>query len=118
MGMDLASNYVLPNRNAWYKILGWTVRSGFPSTVITNDTLVMDVTRIGATVTARATWTINTGSGQQMQVVKNGTTVVLGPFSGVSGVTQTATLNIAIGDTLELQGQSNSTVGFATLQSG
>ncbi|WP_052372761.1 hypothetical protein [Nocardia otitidiscaviarum] len=89
--------------STWVKLLTFTVRAGYPATVITNNALVMD-----AAVSGQVRWrgAFNAVFGtQQFRVVRNGSTVIgtvnnatIGTVNGVA---------VAIGDTLELQGFAN-----------
>lgn len=100
MGMDKSGTQTLASVNTWTKLTTFTVRSGYPSTVITNSTLVMNVAAIG---NIRFLGTFNFVSGtQQFRVVKNGSTVLGSPAN--TGVTTTISAQtVAPGDTLELQ---------------
>lgn len=115
MGMDKSGTYNLPAPNStWHKITGWTVRSGFPSTVITSDALVMDATATG-TVEFRGAFSLTSGGTQQFRAVLNGSTVIA---TADHQVTSTTTgVSVSVNDTLELQGYSASST-FDTVASG
>lgn len=107
MGMDKSGNQTLA-LNTWVKLLTWTVRTGYGSTVITNNTLVIDANSIG-NIRFRGSFT-STGLGtQQFRVVKNGVTV-LGSAANTNTTTTINAQALNNGDTLELQ-------GFATTNS-
>lgn len=112
MGMDKSGSQTLP-LNTWTKLTSWTVRSGYGSTVITNNTLVMNVNGIG-NIRYRGTFNGALGT-QQVRVVKNGSTV-LGTANG-STTTTISAQTVANGDTLELQGFA-STSGFDQITGG
>ena len=100
MGMDKSGTQNLASNSVWIKLLTFVARSGYPSTVITNSTLVMDVAAVGD-IRFRGTFSSSSGT-QQFRVVLNGTTV-LGSAAN-SGVTTTISAQtVAAGDTLELQ---------------
>lgn len=113
MGMDKNGNQTLASLSTWTKLTAWTVRSGYPSTVITNNTLVMDANAIG-NIRYRGVFNSALGT-QQVRVVKNGVTV-LGTANG-SVTTTISAQTVAIGDTLELQGFA-STSGFNVVNGG
>lgn len=100
MGMDKSGTQTLASVNTWIKLVTFTVRSGYPSTVITNSTLVMNVAALG-NIRFLGTFTFASGT-QQFRVVKNGSTVLGSPAN--TGVTTTISAQtVASGDTLELQ---------------
>lgn len=112
MGMDKSGNQTLA-LGVWVKLTTWTVRSGYPSTVITNNTLVMNTNGTGD-IRYRGTFTGTLGT-QQVRVVKNGTTVL-----GTANAATTTTISaqsLLNGDTLELQGFA-STSGFSDISGG
>lgn len=113
MGMDKSSTQNLSSNNVWVKVTGWTVRTGFPATVITNNSLVMDQARTG-TVTWRGAFVFATGT-QQFRAVLNGTPVGAATNNGIVG-TQTM-VSVQPGDTLDLEAFAS--VSFAdTVNSG
>lgn len=104
MGMNKSGTQTLA-RASWVKLTSFTVRSGYPDTVISNDALVMNAPGIGD-ITFQVSFE-STGDVQQVRVVKNGSTVLgsavnVGVLGTISGHSVTA------GDTLELQGYSDS----------
>jgi hypothetical protein len=104
MGMDKSGTHQIP-QSAWTQITSWTVRTGFPATVITSDRLVID--NAGTyTINWRAQYSASGGT-QQFQIVHNGSTVI-GSSSGQTGSGTITPINLAPGDTLELQGNSTS----------
>lgn len=107
MGMDKSGTQTLAT-NVWVKLVTFTVRSGYPSTVITSSALVMDATATGD-IRFRGTFSSVFGT-QQFRVVKNGVTV-LGSPANQAVTTTISAQSVASGDTLELQGLSSS--GFA-----
>lgn len=107
MGMDKSGTQTLAT-NVWVKLTTFVARSGYPSTVITNSTLVMNVTAVGD-IRFRGTFSSVFGT-QQFRVVKNGSTVLGSAANGATTTTISAQ-SVANGDTLELQGLSSS--GFA-----
>jgi hypothetical protein len=105
MGMDKSGQLNLPAPNStWHKVTGWTTRSGFPATVITNDALVMDAMATG-TVEFRGTFTLTSGT-QEFRAVLNGSTVIATVSTGVTSTTPG--VSVAPGDTLELQAFASS----------
>jgi hypothetical protein len=113
MGMDKSGTQTLP-AGTWTKLVTFTVRSGYPSTTITNSTLVMDTTGSGS-VRYRGAFAAALGT-QQFRVVKNGTTV-LGTANAAT-TTTIAGVSIVPGDTLELQGFASSAGGFSDVSAG
>lgn len=107
MGMDKSGTQSLPTAT-WTKLTSFVVRSGYPSTVITSSALVMNITGVGD-IRFRGQFSSSFGT-QQFRVVKNGVTVLGSPAN--TGVTTTISAQSVVpGDTLELQGFSDS--GFA-----
>lgn len=113
MGMDKSGTQVVP-LSTWTKITGWTVRSGYPSTVITSDTLAINATG-GGNIRFRGQFNAALGT-QQFRVVRNGTTV-LGSPANASVTTTINSITVSPGDTLELQGFA-STNGWNTVSAG
>jgi hypothetical protein len=99
MGMDKSGQQTIAV-STWVKLLTFTVRSGYPSTVITTSDLVMDVTGTG-NIRFRGSYTVIGGT-QQFRVVKNGVTV-LGSAANSTVTTTISAQTVAAGDTLELQ---------------
>lgn len=103
MGMDNTTAAFL-GQNTWAKVTGMTVRSGFGSTSIVNDGLVMD--GAGAkTVTFKGTFQASGIGNPRFQAYLNGTAigsaVAPGTVGTVTGVT------VVAGDRLELWGFSD-----------
>ncbi len=113
MGMDKNGTQTIAT-GSFVKLLSWVARSGYPSTVITNDTLVMNTTGTG---TFRYNVTFQTNSGQTMRLVKNGTTVI-GSASATGTIVTTATQSIVPGDTFELQASTSFGGAFAIVNGG
>lgn len=101
MGMDKSGNQTLA-LNTWVKLLTFTVRSGYPGTVITGDALVMNITGTGQ-IRWRGSFTADGLGTQQFRVVKNGVTV-LGTATNTNVIGTIASHAVVPGDTLELQG--------------
>lgn len=117
MGMDRtgASTQTLPTSASYTQLTGMAVRSGYASTVLTSNRLVMDTTGTG---TLRYNVIFGTSfSGQNMRVVKNGSTVVDGPVAANS-IRTSAAISIVPGDTLELQAQANIGGAFQIVNAG
>jgi hypothetical protein len=118
MGMDRtgAATQTLPNSTSYSQLTGMVARSGYGSTVITSDRLVIDANGTG-TLRYNVAFTSTFGSGQNMRVVKNGTTVVDGPVVA-NTIRTSASISVSAGDTLELQAQANVGSGWQTVGSG
>lgn len=117
MGMDKSGTHNIAVTSTWVKITGWVARSGYPSTVITSNALVMDTPGTG-NISWRGTFGATLGT-QQFRVVKNGVTVLgTAVNTGVTGSVLGVTM--AIGDTLELQGFTGSSASnpWGTVQAG
>lgn len=114
MGMDKSGTQTLP-AGVWTKLLTFTVRSGYPSTTITNSTLVMDTTGSGD-IRFRGAFTV-AGFTQQFRVVKNGSTV-LGSAANTGVTTTISAQSVALGDTLELQGFASQAGGWSDVAAG
>lgn len=115
MGMDKSGTFALGVANTWVKVQGFVARAGYPATVITNHALVMDTPGTG-----NIRWRGQFGAGlgtQQFRVVKNGVTVV-GAAVNMNVIGTASAITMAIGDTLELQGFSNNTGAWGTVQPG
>lgn len=104
MGMDKSGTQAL-GTGTWVKITGWVVRTGYPSTVITSNTLAINAAG-GGNVRFRGAYTATLGT-QQFRVVKNGSTV-LGSAANAGVTTTINSITLANGDTLELQGFASS----------
>lgn len=98
MGMDKLGEQVIAD-SVWVKVVSFAVRSGFGSTNIVNDTLVMDINGTGD-IEWRGEFSSSLGT-QNFRVVQNGTTV-LGTVAAES-VGTVPGASVAVGDTLELQ---------------
>lgn len=108
MGMDKSGTYELPAPlSTWHRVTGWTVRAGFPDTVITSNAMVLDESAVG-TVEFRGAFSLTSGT-QQFRAVLNGSTVIATVNSGVTSTT--TGVAVTAGDTLELQGYASSSVG-------
>ncbi|GEM_PF-5946844 len=99
------------------KVTSWTPRSGFPQTVIANDSLVSSAPM---TVSYSAKVTFSTGgAGSLVQywIVKNDSEIVA---NGNSGATLTGTVTLNANDTLSLwaAGHSGVTSGYRTVTAG
>jgi hypothetical protein len=106
--MDKSGTQSIGSVGVWVKLTTFTVRSGYPSTVITNHTLVMDITGTGD-IEFKGTFSSTFGT-MQFRVVKNGTTVLGTPAN--TGVVGTITgVSVVPGDTLELQAFTGSFTG-------
>lgn len=101
MGMTKSTSQNIPSGGAWVKLTGFTVRAGYPGTILTNDTLVMDGSGVGDLRWQGSAAAID-ASYQSVRVVKNGTTVVAGP-TGVNVIGTATGITVEAGDTLELQ---------------
>lgn len=107
MGMDKSGTQSISG-STWTKITSWTVRTGFPSTVITNNTLVMDQTALYE-INWRGGFVSNLAS-QRFRVVLNGSTIISGETTN-NTVGQIASQSLSNGDTLELQAFSGGIFG-------
>lgn len=116
MGMDKSGSETIANDTSYHKLTTFVARSGYPSTVITNSALVMNINGTG-TLRYNVSFSSPFGSGQNMRVVKNGSTVVDGPFTANSTRTS-GTISVAVGDTLELQAQANLGGAFQIVSGG
>lgn len=114
MGMDKSGTQTLPV-STWTKITGWTVRSGYPSTSIVNNCLVMDQVSTG-NIRFRGNFSIS-GTTQQFRVVKNGVTV-LGSAVNLATIGNISAVSMVPGDTLELQGFGSTSTSFTVVQAG
>lgn len=111
MGMDKSGSQSIA-QNAWVKLTSFVVRAGYPSTVISGDTIVLSESGVG-NVGFSITYGL-TGDTQQCRVVLNGSTVLGSPVGqGVVGSVNGVV--VAAGDTLELQAFTNS--GFTARRS-
>lgn len=115
MGMDKSGTFSLGATSTWVKIQGFVARAGYPATVITNHALVMDTPGTG-NIRWRGGFGAQLGT-QQFRVVKNGTTVV-GAAVNQSVIGTANGITMAIGDTLELQGFSQLSGAWGTVQPG
>lgn len=115
MGMDKSGTQTLANASEWIKLTSLTVRSGYPSTVLTNNTLVMDETTTG-TLRYRIDFTNSSGT-QRVRVVLNGVTIV-GAQANKAITTTVTGVSVTNGDTLELQGFASGTSTFRVVSSG
>lgn len=113
MGMDKSGTQALP-LSTWTKITSWTVRTGYPSTVITSDTLAINAAG-GGNIRFRGAYTAVLGT-QQFRVVRNGSTV-LGSAANQGVTTTINSITVSPGDTLELQGFASSN-GWNVVNSG
>lgn len=114
MGMDKSGTQTLP-AGTWTKLTTFTVRSGYPSTVITNNTIVMDTTGSG-TIRWRGAF-VSTAFTQQFRVVRVSNSAVIGTVNTatigtVNGVTVTP------GEAFELQGFASQAGGFSDVAGG
>lgn len=114
MGMDKSGSQTVTPTSTWVKLLSFTARSGYGSTVITSSALVMDVTGIGD-IRFRGTFSAALGT-QQFRVVKNGSTV-LGSAANNATTTTISAQSVTAGDTLELQAFA-SAGGFDSVSPG
>jgi hypothetical protein len=113
--MDKSGTFSLGATSTWVKVQGFVARAGYPATVITSHALVMDTPGTG-NIRWRGQFGAALGT-QQFRVVKNGTTVVGAAVN--QSVTGTASaITMAIGDTLELQGFSQQSGAWGTVQPG
>lgn len=115
MGMDKSGNQTLANASTWEKLTSFTVRSGYPSTVITNSTLVMNDTTTG-TLRYRIDFDSVSGT-QRVRVVLNGTTIV-GAQANRAVTTTVTGVAVNNGDTLELQGFASGSSTFREVLAG
>lgn len=114
MGMDKSGSQTISS-NVWTKLTDFTVRAGFPDTIISNSTLVMSDSSVG-NIHFRGTFT-SAGNTQQFRVVRNGTEV-LGSVAS-TGVTATiSNQTVSAGDTLELQAFTDTGFTFRRTISG
>lgn len=114
MGMDKSGSQSIA-QNTWVKLVSFTVRSGYPSTVITGDALVMNAAAVG-NFTWRGQFTGVAGT-QQFRIVRNGTTVIGAAVN--QQVVGTATgVSVSNGDTIELQAFTQFSGGFASVTGG
>ncbi|ORL15423.1 hypothetical protein A6I85_05980 [Prescottella equi] len=121
-GMDKVGTQALPAvssvtfANAT-KVTSWTSRSGFPQTVITNDSLVSSAP-MTVSYSAKVTFSSGgVGSLVQFWVVRNDTEIVA---NGNTGATLTGTVTLNANDTLSLwaAGHSGVTSGYRTVTAG
>lgn len=104
MGMDKSGSHTT-GQNSWVKLTGFVVRSGYPSTVISDNTLVLSESGVG-----NIAFTVSvqlTGDTQQARVVRNGSEV-LGSVVNQGVVGTVPGVTVSAGDTLELQFYTNS----------
>jgi hypothetical protein len=118
MGMDRtgASTQVLPTSTSYTQLTGMAVRSGYASTVLTSNRLVMNTTGTG-TLRYNVIYSTNFGTGQNMRLVKNGSTVI-GTSSTAGTIVTTAAQSIVPGDTFELQASCNLGGSFQNISAG
>jgi len=75
MGMDKSGNQTV-STNVWTLVTGWTIRSGYPDTVITSDGLLIPS---GITVNIAAqTYRGGSHAGNQTRIKANGTVIATG----------------------------------------
>lgn len=117
MGMDKSGTHNIAVTSTWVKVTGWVARSGYGSTVITNNALVMDTPGTG-NVRWRGAFGATLGT-QQFRVVKNGTTV-LGTAVNHGVIGTASSITMAPGDTIELQAFTGSSAAnpWGTVQAG
>lgn len=98
MGMDKSGTQAISS-NVWTKLVTFTVRTGYPLTNISGDSLVLD----GGTgdVRFRGDFT-SVGNTQQFRVTKNGSTVV-GSVANTGVTTTVSAQTFVNGDTLSLE---------------
>lgn len=113
MGMDKSGTQTLPATSTMTKVTGWVARSGFGSTVITSDGLVMNGTLTSVTVHSKATIANNFGT-RRHQLYLNGSPVGTEQNSGTE---QAEVLSLVAGDRLELYARASTSAG-ATVSSG
>ena len=120
MGMDRtgAATQTLPGQTGtdFTQLVGMAVRSGYGATVLASNRLVMDTTGTG-TLRYNVVFAAAFAGGQNMRVVKNGTTVVDGPVSA-NAIRTSAAISIVPGDTLEVQAQTNLGGTFQNVSAG
>lgn len=104
MGMNKSGNQELASTSTWHQLTTFTVRSGFPATVITSNRLVMDEARTGRVV-FRGAFTSGGGT-QQFRAVLNGSTVIATVNTTI--VSTTENVVVVPGDTIELQAFASS----------
>ncbi|WP_241997271.1 hypothetical protein [Rhodococcus sp. SMB37] len=92
-------------QNTWNKLTGFVVRPGYPDTVISDSTLVMNAPGVGD-IAFSGTVQL-TGDVQQFRVVRNGSEV-LGSPANQDAIGTVPGVSVSAGDTLELQYQTNS----------
>lgn len=112
MGMDKNGTQVLTPNNVWIKVATFTVRSGYPATVITSDSLQLNT---GGTGTLRYNVTFGLAAGQQMRVMR-GATILDGPVSAGS-VRTSGSISVTAGDLIELWANAQGS-GFSQVASG
>lgn len=97
MGMDKSGIHSLSN-TVVIKVTGWVARSGFPATVITSDSMVVDVSGT-ISITGKMKMTLNAGT-QQWYIYRNAA-LVGGPYA--NNVENTMSLAVTAGDTIEMR---------------
>lgn len=106
MGMDKSGNYSTPGANGITKITGWTTRSGFPDTVITNNELVVNGDG-NVTFQISITRSSTSGSTDNIRLYKNGAQVYATPnFGFTTGTTGSYTTDVVEGDSFSLYYQN------------
>lgn len=109
MGMDKSGNQTISGSSTWTKLTTFTVRAGFPATVIVDNELVMDQTATYS-ITWHGSFANNAGT-QQFRVVLNDTTVLGTVNRDTVGNIPVQALNA--GDTLGLEALSSAFFGGA-----
>lgn len=104
MGMDKSGTQSIAV-NTWVKVIGWTVRAGYPGTSIVDNELVMDAGAVG-NVSFRGQFN-SAFQTQQFRAVLNGSTVLATVNTATVGTVNGVT--VGPGDTLELQAFTNTT---------
>jgi hypothetical protein len=99
--MDKSGTQVI-TANQWTTVTTWTVRAGFPATVISNNALVMNAAAAGV-IRFRGGFT--TAAGTQQFRVRHNNTAVLTVNTGIVG---TVDIAVALGDTIDLQAFTSS----------
>ena len=105
MGMDKSGTHSVSSSQTNQPVVTWTTRSGYPSTVITSNTLVAsgagNVTA-QCRVTLSASWF--SGTSLQFDVTKNGVSIgtMLIPFGSAVGTFTPIPASLTNGDTIGL----------------
>jgi hypothetical protein len=115
MGMDKSGNTAITGSSTWTKVTVFTVRSGYPATVITNNALVVDVAG-DYSITWRGSFVFDSGT-QNFRVMLNGVTV-LGTAVAANTIGTVASQTLAVGDTIELWAQTSAFSGTGTQVEG